>query len=74
MTLSSILEIREVVHRESVCGLTKEEIYPHERLEIEGVSYRVCGLSKKKKVTAFFATVLPIACGMDLDEMLKRYV
>lgn len=55
MTLTEIIEIKELVPHVSVTGITREKIMPHDRLVVDGRIYRVNKMERDGNNTKFEA-------------------
>lgn len=58
MTLTEIIEIKELVPHVSVAGITREKIMPHDRLIIDGRTYRVNRMERDGNDTKFEAILI----------------
>jgi hypothetical protein len=58
LSLKHIIEIAELVPGISVKGISRETVFPHDLLEIEGSTYRVDSLEKLSNNTWKFTAKL----------------
>lgn len=58
LSLHEIVWIRELVAHQSVEGVTRERVCPHDRIEIEGVVYRINYMNKQLDGLYHFTAIL----------------
>lgn len=58
LSLHEIVWIKELIPHQSIEGVTREVVYPHDRVEIEGIVYRVDSMSKQPDGLYHFTAIL----------------